>query len=78
MVSNDTLRMVALGLLLIAGTVVVGALVLTGLSKTIPDALIALGSAALASAGSILVTGGRSEVQVMNNPDEPIPVEEAA
>jgi hypothetical protein len=74
-IASDTLRIVAVGLLLIAGTVVLGALILTGMSKTIPDALIALGSAALASAGSILVTGGGREVTVTNTADDPVPVD---
>lgn len=74
MIANDTIRLVAVGMLVIALTVVIGALILAGLSRTIPDALIALGSAALASAGSILVTGGRNEVEITNSADAPVPV----
>lgn len=79
MIDRGTLRLVALGLLIICGIVVLGALWLTDHGKSVPDALIAIGSGALGSVGTLLVTshpGTATPVQVVNQPNDPVPTSE--
>lgn len=76
-----TVRAIALGLLAIALVVVLGSLYLVNNGRAIPDSLIAIGSAALGGASTFLVStrsGGEppAEVQVMNEPGDPVPTVE--
>lgn len=76
---NDqkTVRLVIIMLGLIGLSVVVGGIVLAIDSKTVPDAMIAIGAGAVASVGSILAHTSTNEpqpVQVVNEPAEAVPV----
>lgn len=76
---NDqkTVRLVIIMLGLIGVAVVVGGIVLAIDSKTVPDALVAIGAGAVASVGSILAHTSTNEPQpvvVANLPAEPVPV----
>lgn len=76
---NDalTLRMV----LAFAGLVVLlamaGGIVLAFYDRTLPDALIALGSGALGLLGGALMPSGRQEVIIRQPANEPVPVTDA-
>lgn len=68
--------------LLFAGLTVLaamgGGIALAFYDRTLPDALIALGSGALGLlSGAALDTRGRQDVRVVNAPGDPVPVEDA-
>lgn len=75
-----TVRAIALGLMGIALVVVLGSLYLVNNGRAIPDSLIAIGSAALGGASTFLVStrsgADPAEVQVMNQPGDPVPTVE--
>lgn len=55
-----------------------GGLVLTGMSKTVPDSIIGLGSAALGGLTAAFLRPPFEEpqnVNVVNRPDDPVPVD---
>ena len=66
--------------LLFAGLTVItamgGGIALAFYDRTLPDALIALGSGALGLlSGAALDTRGRQDVRVVNTPGDPVPVD---
>lgn len=68
--------------LLFAGLTVLaamgGGIALAFFDRTLPDALIALGSGALGLlSGAALDTRGRQDVRVVNDSGDPVPVEDA-
>lgn len=69
--------------LLFAGLTVLaamgGGIALAFYDRTLPDALIALGSGALGLlSGAALDTRGRQDVRVVNTPGDPVPVDAGA
>lgn len=76
---QKTVRLVISVLGMLALTVVIGAIVLSYQEKTIPDALIALGSVSVGAVAGILSKTSGSEtpqaVEVVNVAADPVPVE---
>lgn len=56
MTSRTTVLAVVIGLVLIAFTVVAGGIVLTGMDKQVPDALIAIGAGASGALAGVLAS----------------------
>lgn len=76
---DDTLdRILAIGLLLVVLETVTGAFWLASVDRPIPDALIALGSAALGALGTMFLQRHSNRVEVTNTPSNPVQVEETA
>ena len=65
--------LVILGLLAMA--TVVGGIYLTAQDKSLPGELIAIGSLAAGAIAAILSRPNGEEVRVINEPDEPVPVD---
>lgn len=75
---QSTVRMVIGVLGALALLVVAGGIYLTSQDRSIPDALIAMGSGAAASVGTLLARTGTNEpqqVEVVNVSAEPVPVD---
>lgn len=76
---QKTVRLVISVLGVLALAVVVGAIVLSYQEKTIPDALIALGSVSVGAVAGILSKTSGSEtpqaVEVVNRDADPVPVD---
>lgn len=74
-------RTVTLAVLVILGAVslavVVGGLVLAMNDKSLPGELIAIGAGGVGAIAGLLAPAGRSEVEVVNRPDKPVPVDPA-
>lgn len=77
---QSTVRLVIGVLGALALAVVIGGIYLVSNDKSIPDALIAMGSASAASVGTMLARTGTNEpqpVEVVNVTADPVPVEPA-
>lgn len=77
---QSTVRLVIAGLFLLAICTVVGGIVLAMTDRSIPEAIIAIGSAAAGAMGSLLSRTGSNEpadVRVVNQPRDAVPVENA-
>lgn len=74
-----TIRAVVVILGIVSIIVVVGGILLTLDGKTIPDAIIAIGSAAIGSVSTLLArtstTDDPQPVAVVNPPENPVPVD---
>lgn len=75
--TQSTVRLVIGVLGLLALAVVLGGIVLALDDKALPGELIAIGSAAAGAVGGILSRTGDTDVRVVNEADEPVPVEGA-
>lgn len=61
MKSWHVLQLAVFGLIVVATSVVVGTVILVSLSQTVPDGIIALGSAAVGALATLMTTRGFSE-----------------
>lgn len=75
--SQSTVRLVIGVLGLLALAVVIGGFALAMTDRSIPESLIAIGSAAAGAVAGILARTGESEVRVVNDAADPVPVDPA-
>lgn len=74
--SQSTVRLVIGVLGLLALSVVVGGFALAMTDRSIPESLIAIGSAAAGAVAGILSRTGDTDVRVVNDEADPVPVEQ--
>lgn len=74
--SNQKTVQIVVGVLgLVAILVVLGGIVLALDDKQLPESLIAIGSLSVGAVAGILSKTGDTDVRVVNDPAEPVPVE---